>query len=220
MNLVVQKPGIYLHEIQCELEHFLLIDVSVSTICKCLHKNGFTRQRLRVVALQRDQQLRHQFALDISLYSRDMLVFVDETGSDRRNLIRKYGYSIRGKPAKVPRFLTRGERISAIACMSASGLLDVKTVKGTTDGTDFYSFVQKYLLPHLMPYNGVNPHSVVILDNCSIHHIPEISQSISEVGALVHFLPPYSPDYNPIEELFSKVKTELKALDHELEHCY
>ena len=102
--------------------------------------------------------------------------------------------------------------------MSASGLLDVKTVKGTTDGADFYSFVQKYLLPHLMPYNGVNPHSVVVLDNCSIHYIPEITKSISEVGALVHFLPPYSPDYNPIEELFSKVKTELKALDHELPH--
>ena len=133
LNLVVQKPGIYLHEIQCELEQFLLIDVSVSTICKCLHKNGFTRERLRMVALQRDRQLRHQFALDISVYCRDMFVFVDETGSDRRNLARKYGYSIRGKPAKVQRFLTRGERISAIACMSASGLLDVKTVKGTTD---------------------------------------------------------------------------------------
>ena len=87
---------------------------------------------------------------------------MDETGSDRRNLVTKYGYSIRGKPARVQRFLTRGERISAIACMSASGLLDVKTVKGTTDCADFYSFVQKYLLPHLMPYNGVNPHSVVV----------------------------------------------------------
>ena len=70
LDLVVQNPGIYLHEIQCELEQFLLIDVSVSTICKCLHKNGFTRQRLRMVALQRDRQLRHQFALDISVYSR------------------------------------------------------------------------------------------------------------------------------------------------------
>ena len=54
-----------------------------------------------------------------------------------------------------------------------------------------------------MPFDGHNPHSVVILDNCSIHHIPEIVHMIQEVGALVHFLPPYSPDLNPIEEAFS-----------------
>ena len=80
--------------------------------------------------------------------------------------------------------LVRGERVSAIACISVSGLLDVMTVKGTTDGDDFYKFVQEYLLPHLMPFNGINPQSVVILDNCSIHHIVEIVRSIEDVGAL------------------------------------
>ena len=64
-----------------------------------------------------------------------------------------------------------------------------------------------------MPFNGSNPHSVVIMDNCSIHHTMNIVESIQEVGALVHFLPPYSPDFQPIEETFSKVKTELKLLE-------
>ena len=100
--------------------------------------------------------------------------------------------------------LVRGERISAIACISVAGLLDVKTVRGTSDGDTFYDF--------LMPFNGKNPHSVVILDNCSIHHTPEVTLMI-EVGALVHFLPPYSPDFNPIEEKFSKVKTTLKSIE-------
>jgi len=53
-------------------------------------------------------------------------------------------------------------------------------------------------------------HSVVVMDNCSIHHISEIVQMIEEVGAIVHFLPPYSPDLMPIEMAFSKVKTSLK----------
>ena len=78
----------------------------------------------------------------------------------------------------------------------------------------FYSFVQTHLLPHLQPYNGINPHSIVVLDNyCSIHHIAEVVKSITDVGAHVLFLPPYSPDLNPIEKLFSKVKTMLRSAE-------
>ena len=79
----------------------------------------------------------------------------------------------------------------------------------------FYRFLHTHLLPKLMPYNGINPQSVVILDNCSIHHVDGIVKAIEDVGALVYFLPPYSPDLNPIEELFSKVKTTLKSIEAE-----
>ena len=139
--------------------------------------------------------------------------FLDEIGADRRNTLRKYGFSIRGKPAQKHSLLVRGEHVSGITLISVNGLLDVDVVKGSVDGDKFYDFVQKHLLPHLMPFNGVNPHSVVILDNCSIHHVDGIASMIEEVGALVHFLPPYSPDFNPIEETFSKVKAEMKNLE-------
>ena len=56
-------------------------------------------------------------------------------------------------------------------------------------------------------------HSVVIMDNCSIHHVAEVKDLIEDGGILVLFLPPYSPDYNPIEELFSYLKYYLK--EHE-----
>ena len=92
----------------------------------------------------------------------------------------------------------------------------IKTLRGTANGEVFYTFVQTHLLPQLMPYNGTNPHSVVVLDNCSIHHLSEVVSSIQEVGAHVLFLPPYSPDLNPIEELFSKVKTTLKSTEAEV----
>ena len=101
--------------------------------------------------------------------------------------------------------------------MSENGLLDCKTVTGTVNGEVFYNFVKTALLPHLLPFNGTNPHSVVVMDNCTVHHVDGIVDMIHEVGALVHFLPPYSPDYNPIEEAFSKVKITLKQLDHEAE---
>ena len=112
--------------------------------------------------------------------------------------------------------LVRGERVSALAIISVNGLLDVKVVRGTTNGDTFYDFIQENLLPHLMPFNGENPHGVVIMDNCSIHHINEIVPMIQDVGAIVHFLPPYSPDFMPIELAFSKVKTTLKTLDWDM----
>ena len=213
LTLVVEKPGIYLREVQEELSHTLLLDIDTSTIGRFLHSSGFTHQKLCLVALQRDEFHRHKFTVDVSAYETDMLIFLDETGGDRRNAVRKRGYSMRGIPLKKHTLLVRGERVSAIAIMSLSGMIDVSISTGTTNGDEFYTFVEKVLLPNLQPFNGINPHSVVIMDNCSIHHVPETVSMIEEVGAMVHFLPPYSPDLNPIEEAFSKVKSEIKNLE-------
>ena len=68
-------------------------------------------------------------------------------------------------------FFDRSEHISATAVMSSRGLLDVKLVEGCVNGDEFYSFVHTHLLPHLQPFNGENPHSIVVLDNAAIHHI-------------------------------------------------
>lgn len=216
IQLIMEKPGIRLHEIQKELLDILLVDVAESTICRFLHNNGFTHQRLKIVATQRSFLSRQLYVSDMSLYSPEMLIFVDETGADRRDTIRKHGYSIRGKPLVSHKLLIRGERVSAIACISLAGVLDVMTVRGTTDGDDFYTFVQYHLIPHLMPFNGRNPHSVVVMDNCAIHHVSDIVSSIQDTGALVHFLPPYSPDFQPIEETFSKVKANLKLIEEDM----
>ena len=134
LHLLIEKPGISLKEIQQEVLETLLVDVCESAIFRFLQISGFTYQKLRIVATQQDQFCRQVFISDMSVYNRDMLIFIDETGADRRNCIRKYGYSMRGKPLKTHRLLVRGERVSAIACISTAGLLDVMTVKGTTDG--------------------------------------------------------------------------------------
>ena len=84
------------------------IDVDVSTICKFLSKNCITRQKMHISALQRDEFIRQRFINDVSVYIPDMLVFLDETGADCRNIIRKYGYSVRGKRPINSQFLVRG----------------------------------------------------------------------------------------------------------------
>lgn len=68
-----------------------------------------------------------------------------------------------------------------------------------------------------MPFDGKNPNCVVIiLDNRSIH-IGPVTELINEVGAMVHYLPPYSPDYNPIEWCFSKVKKSISSMEQTME---
>ena len=217
LQLVVEHPVVYLREIKSELLSELGVDVTVSAICKFLHKSGFMKQKAKMHAIQRDEALRSKFALDVSLYSREMLVFIDETGTDRRDCIRRRGYSLRGRTPIVQNLLARGEHVSAICSMSVDGMLACKLVRGGVDGDAFLDFVENELMPTLMPFDGYNPRSVVIMDNCSIHHIDEVTELIQQTGAIVHWLPPYSPDYNPIEELFSKSKAMMKAMETEME---
>ena len=141
----------------------------------------------------------------------EMLIFVDETGADRRNCLRRFGYSIRGKPPVSKKLLVRGQRVNAIAAISTSGVLDCHSVTSSVDGDRFIYFVQNILLPHLQPFDGVNPHSVVVMDNASIHHVHGVAPLIESTGALLYYLPPYCPDLNPIEEAFSKLKSTLRA---------
>jgi len=106
---------------------------------------------------------------------------------------------------------SRGQHASAIAAMSTEGILDCYTVTGSVNSSKCVDFVQQALLPQLQPFDGVNAHTVVVLDNAAIHHVDGVVDLIESTGALAIFLPPYSPDLNPIEEAFSKLKIMLKA---------
>ena len=110
----------------------------------------------------------------------------------------------------------RGERISAIAAMTVNGILDLQIVRGSVNGEILIDFIHRVLLPYLMPFNGENPNSVVLLDNCSVHHVEGVVEPMQEMGTIVHFLPPYSPDLTPIELLFSKVKSLIHAMEMEM----
>ena len=79
-----------------------------------------------------------------------MFLFLDETGSDKRNSMRRYGYSLRGRPMVCQNLLDRGKRI---AFMSTHNVLDCKTVTGSVDGELFYNYVQTIFL-HLLPFDA------------------------------------------------------------------
>ena len=123
LNPALERPDIYLKEIKSELQWQLGVSVCESTICTFLEKS---KKKLKLYAIQRDEFIRAQFTVDVSLYTRDMLVFIDETGTDHRDSLRKAGYSLRGKPARAQKLLARGEHISVISAMSVDGILCCK----------------------------------------------------------------------------------------------
>ena len=191
--------------------------VSASTLCRLLARHGFTRKKIQKVAKQRSITLRAEFMAYMSSYSRNLLVCVDETGSDHRDHARKYGYAIRGQYPVYHRLLERGPRVSAIAAMSTEGVIALDLLKGSVNSDTFIDFIRGSLIPNMQQYDGMASRSIVTLDNCSVHHVPEVEQHFNEAGIVVIFLPPYSPDLNPIEELFSCVKYYLKRHDELLQ---
>ena len=211
MQLLLEKPSAYLSELQQHLYDTTGTWVHVSTICRTVYRLGYTRKRLQHIALQRSDDLRAQYMAEISLFDPCTLVWVDESGFRQRNSIRAYGYSLRGLRAEDHQLKLGKSRINAIGIMSYQGMEDVYLTEDNVNGDIFEHFVGSCLLPILMPFNGVNTHSVVVMDNCSVHHVERVVEMINSVGALIRFLPPYSPDLNPIELVFSKVKSFIKA---------
>ena len=136
--------------------------VSISTLCRTIKKYEFTRKKVEVIALQRSESLRIQFMAVVSMFSADMFIWIDETGSDRRKEIRRYGYSLRGIPPSPCQLRVSGSRISAIPVLTTRGIESVYTTTGTVNGDVFEDFVCKHVLPIIQPFNGVNPRSRIM----------------------------------------------------------
>ena len=154
---VLDKPQVFLREIQQILLTETGTGVAVSTIWRFLQTSNISRQKMVMIAKQRSEILRAEYLLDMKAFHGhpEMLVFVDETGADRRNCLRRFGYSLRGKPAISKKLFVRGQRVSAITAISTKGVLDCYTVTDSVNTEKFVDFIQQALLPHLQPFNGV-----------------------------------------------------------------
>ena len=138
------------------------------------------------------------------LWAQDF-IFIDESGVNLA-LTRLYARAPKGKRAHGKRPSKRGKRV---AIMSAISLKEVMThfhVLGATDGLTFEAFTAQKLVSKR--WKG----ACVMMDNCSIHKGKEIRELIEEAGAKLIFLPPYSPDFSPLENCFSKIKSILRSI--------
>ena len=138
-------------------------------------------------------------------FDRRNYVFIDEMGSNL-SFTRRYGRAAPGQRVVHAVPGERGKNVSTIGAIALDGVRTGLSVTGAIDGETMLFFVEELLVPTLK--RG----EIVVLDNSSIHKQEEIEEAIAAVGAWVLFLPPYSPDLNPIENCWSKVKAILRAL--------
>lgn len=121
--MVLENPRVEQHKICEALLETTRTEVSISTICRVMRKYSMTRRKIQSVDIQRSLLLRSRFMAHALAFPSHFFVWVDKTGADCRNFMRKYGYSLRGERAIKHRFIVRGKRINAIAAISTIGLI-------------------------------------------------------------------------------------------------
>ena len=133
------------------------------------------------------------------------LIFVDETWAST-NMARRYGRAPRGERlvAAVP--FGHWKTTTLIAALGLSGVRCAMTLDGPVSAAAFEAFVERVLAPALRPGDAV------VLDNLSSHKTARVRGLVEAAGAELVFLPPYSPDLNPIEMVFAKIKHLLRSL--------
>ena len=131
-------------------------------------------------------------------------MFLDECGV-ATDLLRRYGRSPRGTRLRDHTPCGHWETHTVIAALRLDQLGAAAVFDGPIDSVSFLAYIEQVLVPTLRPGD------VVVLDNLAVHKQPEVVMALAAVGAQIRFLPPYSPDFNPIEMAFAKLKAFLRA---------
>ncbi|KAF7337735.1 DDE family endonuclease [Mycena sanguinolenta] len=203
----------YLDELQQTLAETCGRYVSLSTIWRALKRSGYTMMKLTRKAIERSALKRARYTFHVGLYYLPyQLVFVDESSCDRRTSYRGKAWAIIGQRAvRKAFFCARKTVYSVLPAISLDGILWVDIVEGSFNSESFEQFIDG-LLDRMNPFPG--PNSVIVMDNCKIHKGENIRQMIEARGMRCLYLPPYSPDYNPMEPGFSKMKAHMRREGH------
>lgn len=134
----------------------------------------------------------------------DRLVFLDESAATT-TMARCHGRAPRGERCRLPVPLGHRRTTTVTAALRTTGLLATTLFEGATNRVRFLRYVQGTLVPALRPGD------TVIMDNLPVHKVGGIREAIEAAGARLLFLPPYSPDSNPIEQAFAKLKALLRT---------
>jgi transposase len=132
-------------------------------------------------------------------------VFLDESGFSLA-LYLAYGWSPRGERLIEAIPFQRGVNLSVVGAFDLEGMLCTQAKEGAMKRVDFEAFLERELLPRLLPG------AVLVLDNARIHHGGRIEEIVAAAGCSVLYLPPYSPDFNPIELAWAWIKRFVRRL--------
>lgn len=232
---VESRPTLYLDELAYEVYCWCGKFASTATLFRVLKRGGMSLKVITKLHFAKNEMNKDVFAEAVSEHDFAELVWFDETGQQERRNFRKRGRGRKGRRVcvKMPKF--GNERCTLAASMSFLGPGPCRLVQGSLNAERFMDYMEEDLLPNMNAhYNGDGsltslPHSVLILDNCSTHRCRPTPPAPPPPPALTQcsrndeffamcarfrikliFLPPYTPECNPIELAFNTLKTALK----------
>lgn len=150
------------------------------------------------------QQRRQAWREQVSRIDPQRLVFLDESGVTTE-MTRRYGRAGRGERVCEGTPAGHWRTLTLLGAMTAEGLLATMTIEAPTDAEVFLAYLEQVLCPQL------HPGQVVVMDNLSAHKVDGVRECIEARGATVLYLPAYSPDFNPIEKCWGKIKQSLRS---------
>jgi transposase len=207
-ELVAEQPDSTLAELRSRLAKEK-VKVSQSAISRFLHHINLTFKKKSVHAAEQDRPdvaaARKALRKEQPTLDPKQLVFIDETAATTK-LTRLYGRAPQGKRLvdKVPH--GHWKTTTFICGLRYDGVTAPFVLDGPMDGPHFLAYVEQILAPTL------KKGQIVFLDNVSTHKVDGVEEAIKARGARALFLPPYSPDLNPIEQLFAKLKSFLRKM--------
>jgi transposase len=160
-------------------------------------------QKKSVVATERDEQKRSAFRERLKGVDPKRLLFVDESSTNIA-LTPRYGRAPKGERARGRAPRNWGKNVTLISSIGSEGIGPSMSIEGPSETDSFGIYVREILVPKL------KAGQIVLMDNLSVHKGKWVRELIERRGCQLWFLPPYSPDFNPIEEAFSKVKALLR----------
>ncbi|UPU00029.1 IS630 family transposase [Bradyrhizobium barranii subsp. apii] len=207
LEAVTARPDITLAELR-ELLKRRGISTGIASLWRFFQRRKITlkkktahaaEQRRGDINAAREEWFEGQIDLDP-----ERLVFIDETSANTK-MARRYGRSPRGERCRAAIPHGHWKTTTFTAGLRSDGLIAPLVLDGPMDGDAFLAYVEQLLAPSLRPGD------TVIMDNLPAHKVHGVREAIRAVGASLLYLPPYSPDFNPIEMAFSKLKALLRA---------
>jgi transposase len=207
-ELVNANNDATLEELRHQLAQKTGILIGRSTVDRMLKRLNITRKKTLHATekgTERVQNQRLDFWTQVQNILAKNLIFIDESGVNLA-LVRLFARSNKGQRAYGDRPNKRGKNVSVIGALCLNGMLAQCSLLGGTDALTFEAFISQKLVPKL--WAG----ACVIMDNCSIHKGNTIRNLIENTGATLLYLPTYSPEFNPIENCWSKIKSILRQI--------
>lgn len=204
---LLEEPRLYLEEMVLFLWDKFKVQVTTYSILRALKSVCWSKKTIRCIAKGCNADLRDMYWHNTLHIRSWQFIFVDESDCDKRIGFRRRGWVPLGVTlVQVARF-QREKPYQILPAYTQDGILLARVFQGTTNAAVFEAFIEQPL-PSCSPFPGKN--SVLVMDNASIHYTACIRQMCRDAGVKLVYLPPYLPDFNPIEEYFAELKAFIK----------